>query len=61
MFVFVFVLCSRVSQVQAKESMLTILAVCMFGTSSILESMAATLDTQVGGVLVPRKVVRRCG
>ena len=34
-------------QVQAKESMLTILAVCMFGTSTILESMAASLDTQV--------------
>lgn len=32
--------------------MLTILAVCMFGTSSILESMAANLDTQVSDVLV---------
>lgn len=34
-------------QVQAKESMMTILAVCMIGTSKILETMAASLDAQV--------------
>lgn len=34
-------------QVQAKESMLAILAVCMIGTYSILESMDSTIRAQV--------------
>ncbi|CAM9216190.1 unnamed protein product [Scytosiphon promiscuus] len=33
-------------EVQAKESMLTILAVCMIGTNSILESMDSTIRAQ---------------
>ncbi|CAN0205616.1 unnamed protein product, partial [Ectocarpus sp. 6 AP-2014] len=34
------------NEVQAKETMMTILTVCMLGTSSILEGMDATLDAQ---------------
>lgn len=34
-------------QVQAKESMMAILAVCMFGTSATLEGMNAALHSQV--------------
>ncbi|CAM9415165.1 unnamed protein product, partial [Hapterophycus canaliculatus] len=33
-------------EVQAKESMLTILAVCMMGTNSILETMDSTISAQ---------------
>lgn len=34
-------------QVHAKESMLTILAVCMIGTNAILEGMDSTISAQV--------------